>query len=375
MSAPNVSLHPCRTAVTTFEARASAGDDAYEQGIWVLFVCSSEQWLSCALSNGDVKIYDKERLEPIHTFSNTHGNELVTDLQVGGGPNLLCASGMGGQVVLYDVRQAAKPALTVMLPRKEAALTVALGYDGALAAVGGAKAHVHFFDIRSGGILLGSYQDSHTEEVTRVRFQSNTSPLLVSASEDGLSCIFDTSQPSEEAALKSVLNVQTPLREVGFFGPSLEGIFCLTGSETMSVWHHDSAQRICDFGSNVRENLSDLCGNVPIDYLVNCYWDDPKQELTLLAGNHAGDGGMFKVEASLISVQYVLEGGHRGDIRSWCNLSATTFVTVGEDARLCEWNKNGGNAVGTSSVAFDGARPDAGGPIRRSKTKVSRSPY
>jgi hypothetical protein len=77
--------------------------------------------------------------------------------------------------------------------------------------------------------------------------EETTTSLIVTASEDGLACIFDTSQPLEETALQSVMNIGSPLRDVGFFGPSMQGLFCLTGSETMSVWHHDSAQKICDF--------------------------------------------------------------------------------------------------------------------------------
>jgi hypothetical protein len=125
--------------------------------------------------------------------------------------------------------------------------------------------------------LLGSYVDAHTEEVTKVRFQycpstppsiSNSTPstttlnmttssILLTAGEDGLVCIHDTTQPSEHLALKSVLNIGTPLRDVGFFGniTNMEGIYCLTGSETFSLWHYESAQRIHEFG-DVRQHLS-----------------------------------------------------------------------------------------------------------------------
>lgn len=108
---------------------------------------------------------------------------------------------------------------------------------------------------------------------------TTTTNVLVSSSEDGLVCTHDTSKPNEEAALSSVLNVGTPLREVVFFGPSGEGLYCLTGSETLSVWHHDSAQQICDFGSDVRMHLSRSAG-CAIEYLVGCKWDG--HELSLL---------------------------------------------------------------------------------------------
>ena len=272
------------------------------------------------------------------------------------------------------------PALTFNVPQNEEALSVSLGYDGVLAAVGSSKPLVHFHDIRQSGSLLGTYQDAHTEEVTRVRFQTEQSSILVSASEDGLACIFDTSKPSEEAALCSVLNVQTPLRRVGFFGPSLEGVYCLTGSETLSVWHSDSAQRICDFGADVRQQLSTLVGGASVDYLVDCKWDTHRNDLSLLAGNHDGNAFMYRVDAGVLSLSHSLQGGHRGDVRAWSPMLSNSklFVTVGEDARMCEWNRFGNQTtdIDTAKRAPRSTPPShGGGPARRQKSKAKTSPY
>ena len=370
------SLSPSRKIVTNFASRSSSSgvQDVYEEGVWVLNTCSGTSWLACALSNGNLHVYDHERLQPLHTYDAPHGDNQITDLS-SDSFNALITSSKNGSVCLFDIRQTT-PALKFEIPRNEEALSVDLGYGGALAAVGSSKAQIHFFDIRAGGKLMGSYVDAHTDEVTRVRFQPSaegnsgeTTSLLVSASEDGLACIFDSSQPSEEAALQGVLNVQAPLRSVGFFGPTYEGIYCLTGSESLSVWHHDTAQRICDFGLNLRNDLSELA-SVPVDYLVDCFWNAPKQQLSLLTGNHAGDGAVFQVEAGKITPLCKLQNGHRGDIRSWCHMtSGDVFATVGEDARLCEWNRAGG--------VSPSATPKSAAPARRqkSKTKGSSNPY
>lgn len=218
-------LSPCRTVVTTFGKTTSTTptdrDSPFDQTIWVLEVAVSEEWIGCGLSNGDVNVYNQERLDLVQSYPKLPGETCsLTDLTCCGA-NLLAASFSNGRVCLVDIRQPT-PALTFNLPQTEEALSVSLGYDGALAAVGSSKPLVHFHDIRQNGSLLGTYQDAHTEEVIRVRFQTKQSSILLSASEDGLACIFDTSKPSEEAALSSVLNIQTPLRQVGFFGPSLE---------------------------------------------------------------------------------------------------------------------------------------------------------
>jgi len=378
-------LSPCRTVVTNFGTTVTVAadqDSPYEETIWVLAVAASQEWVSCGLSNGDVNVYDQERLQLLRTYTKLPGERCtLTDLTTCGA-HLLTTSSSNGRVCVVDIRQPT-PALTFTAPGNEEALSVSLGYDGVLAAVGSSNSLIHFHDLRQNGSLLGTYQDAHTEEVTRVRFQTSQSPVLLSASEDGLACIFDTSKPSEEAALDSVLNVQTPLRQVGFFGPSFEGVYCLTGSETLSVWHYESAQRICDFGADVRQKLSTLAGEAAVDYLVDCQWDTTRQELSLVAGNHAGDAYMYRVDAGALSLSHSLQGGHRGDVRDWCPLSdRALFVTVGEDARMCEWNRSEGQSAKLNTESGESKRVQrstppthGGGPSRRPRSKTKAAPY
>lgn len=158
----------------------------------------------------------------------------------------------------------------------------------------------------------------------------------------------------------------------------------MTGSETLSVWHYESAQRICDFGDDVRQKLSTLAQGAPVDYLVDCKWDTSRQELSLLAGNHTGNAYMYRVDAGVLSLSHSLQGGHRGDVRAWSPLSKSElFVTVGEDARICEWNRLGNQLNNTSSEVGEAKRiprsttsSQGGGPSRRQKSnKTKTSPY
>ena len=83
--------------------------------------------------------------------------------------------------------------------------------------------------------------------------------VLASTSEDGLIVVHDPTMPTEERALISVLNVGSPVRRAGFFGPGGEGIYALTRSETMSAYHWDSGQKVRDVGggAGLRRTLSD----------------------------------------------------------------------------------------------------------------------
>jgi WD repeat-containing protein 89 len=415
-------LKPSRTVVTSFNPRqtptanpssgiADASSLYYDDGDWVMSVHSSPSYISCALSNGEIQVYDPRRLHVLQTFSKLHGPKgMITDL-VGAPPqqhanHILVSSGTDGKVCVMDLRQqqSTAPSVLLSLPHShEEALSVSLGFDGNLAAVGSSKAKIHFYDLRQASAPLGSYTNSHTDEVTRVRFQhtpqynfaaSNnnaaSSGWLLSGSEDGLACVFDTTQPSEEAALKSVMNVQTSLRHVGFFGPNLEGVYCLTGSETVSLWNWESAQCVA--------NCSDIRQKLGADYLVNAHWDHSRNELSIMAGCANGDACLSSMGVAQSSPQLTtthrFAGGHRGVVRDWRPISAGLLVTVGEDARMCEWNLTGrqshatsGTGTGVTKVSGRGFGANqqqqqqqnlstGGGPMRRPRNKQrGAAPY
>lgn len=407
-------IRPNRTVVTSFVTHSTpSASSSYDDGNYVLHVTntkpqSTKQLLSCALSNQSVLTYDRETLKKVHSIENCH-HQAISDLtftQIQNTP-MVVTSSLDGTVKIFDLRAnpilnekgVAQAAFVMKVPDHQA-LSVSIGYNGNLSAVGSSKGHVHFFDLRNISSApqigmnddvttpLGTYVDAHTEEVTRVRFQNvvgsngyDTTPLLVTAGEDGLACIHDTSQPSEEAALRSVLNVQSPLRDINFFGPSLEGIYCLTGSETMSVWHHDSAQRMSDYG-DIRNMLSTNAG-IEINYLVGCHWDG--SELNLIAGNTQGDCAMFQVEANSISVKRLLKGGHKSScIRDFVvSPLDRSIVTAGEDSRLCEWKlikpintTPNLNVRASYSSEKESINPkEGGGRIKKQKSKKSHAPY
>lgn len=408
-------LSPNRTVVTSFTTTST---NSLDDGHYILHLCSNNKsatntpqtpLITCALTNRCIYTYNNETLQKVHSIENAH-TASITDLShstvVNGASNntdttpLVVSSSEDGFVKLFDLRtHGGTPALQMLLPKNEQALTASLGYGGVLAAVGGGKGNIHFYDLRNAtgnsslANPLGSYVDAHTDDVTRVRFQpgvqdaSTTTSLLVSASEDGLVCIHDTSQPSEEKALKSVLNVQSPLREVGFFGPRMEGMYCLTGSETISVWHHESAQPLCNLGDKVRDVLSGMTsgGMAPIQYLVGCFWDG--LELNLVAGDGKGDCGIFRVDAcGSMNLRRILSGGHMGCIRGFVSsplpFEKSVIVTGGEDARLCEWNvnqekkkSNGTSGISHSLSSSDTLPRVGGGRVKRSKKKQGYTPY
>jgi WD40 repeat protein len=423
-------LSPSRTVVTSFNPKKSStlnDSDYFDEGDWVLCVATNEerQKVGCALSNGEVQIYDQNTLQHLHTYQRN--SSLVTEMTFDTfDANILAATANDGSLTLYDIRQPINPAIEITntLRPDEEALCISMGFDGKIAAVGSSKGKIHFYDIREKRGILGTYSQAHTNEVTRVRFQSfaatqssdsictskYATPILVSGSEDGLACVFDTSKTTEESAITNILTVQSPIREVGFFGPNSEAIYCLTGSESLQLYHKDDANCRKDFGhtreylnnqlvrygQNVATTSASSSSVCPIEYLVDCHWDFARQELLMLAGSSKGDGAVFKVDEQNILPLHCLRGGHRGVVRAWSyNSNRSSFFTVGEDARMCEWgrfsskisvdgngngNGNGNQIIITRKrqgcpVARGGGGGGGGGKLRKPRSRMAATPY
>eukprot|EP00980_Cylindrotheca_fusiformis_P012373 scaffold3036_cov117-Cylindrotheca_fusiformis.AAC.12 len=390
----NGQIHPSRTIVTSFQPKATAtsslhlGGSYFEDGDWVLCVAASRMWVGCALSNGEIQVYDKQRM---HIQQNYHYDIPVTDIAVDhSNPNTVATSAPDGTITFFDIRMR-HPAIRMKLERpEEEALSLSLGFDGNIAAVGSNRGKIHFFDVRSNR-TLGTYKNTHTSDVTKVRFQAlpplghtvTCTPTLLSASEDGLACVYDTTQSSEEAALQNVLSVQSPIREIGYFGPNSEAIYCLTGDETVKLYNVNSSACHKDYGQHLRSHLSkqvQTYSGCSIDYLVDCYWDGSLQELLLLAGSANGEAGVFRVTEQGISLMHHLNGGHRGVVRGWAPLSTAVFVTAGEDARLCEWNRSimsmsPGKPTRIIQSERRGIPKSGGGKVRRPHSRMAQHPY
>ncbi|KAL7549243.1 hypothetical protein ACHAWF_012531 [Thalassiosira exigua] len=436
-SPPPPASSPALPSASSSSAAASSGFE-YDAGEYVLSVASpsssssasgssSSSVVAAALSDRSLVVHDFEANRVVRRIEGAHDGPIseVSFLPRESGSSLLSA-GRDGAVKVWDLRSSSQnnPVAKMQLAHPgEEALTFSLGYGGTLCAVGTSEGRVPFFDLRRagggdfGGALMGSYVDAHTEEVTKVRFQSippsrgSSDPrtVLATASEDGLVNVYDPSKPSEDEALLSVMNVGAPLRDAGFFGPNMEGLYCLTGNETMSVHHWDSAQRVSDCGGDgLRDALSQAVdssngkdggkGNngsngdamdedegKAVEYLVGCSWastplsgDAPA--LHLLAGNARGDAYLFRVDADAIAPLARSKGGHRGCVRDFCwldddddgggGVARRRLVTGGEDARLCEWDLGGdeGATGGAPSGRATRGRDGGGGPLRSGRS-------
>ena len=340
-----------RNVITCHDMINNDYDDNLDNCHYVLNIeetCDKTQYIS-SLSNQTISIYDKVALNIVNQINNVHNdciNVIETSLY---NPNIFYSGSADKTIGLWDCRQSSSPIARISFPDDVMALSV--GMNDTLLAAGYGNT-ISFIDIRSlssssstssnsnstpinyNRIKLGSYSDVHTDIITQLKFLKSNPSILMSAADDGLICVYDTSVSQQESAVQSILNTECPVRRFGFFGSQNEGLFCLSTIETLSVWHYPSALRIGNY-ANIREFLN-------VDYLVDCYYDANNDSLNLISGKYDGTGIIVKVEPNSLNVESTLLSGHSAQIRcanvSTLPSSSNNIITTGgEDSKICTW--------------------------------------
>ncbi|XP_009801941.1 WD repeat-containing protein GTS1 [Nicotiana tabacum] len=196
-------------------------------------------------------------------------------------------------------------------------------------------------------------EDSHTEDVTQVHFIPGYDDKLISASVDGLICLFDTGGDiNDDDHLVSVLNVGTSVGKVGFLGEKNQKLWCLTHIETLSFWDWKDERIEASF-EDARALASKSWITDHVDYFVDCHYSVEEDHFWVIGGANGGSLAYFPVNYKEMRAigppEAVLSGGHEGIIRSV--LSGVPGETMdnhgifgwtgGEDGRLCCWLSDG----------------------------------
>ncbi|KAH8961512.1 hypothetical protein BDL97_05G054500 [Sphagnum fallax] len=279
-------------------------------------------------------------------------------------PYFLCSSSADGTVRAWDTRVRKQVAM-LMAPLSQELWSFSLGGGSGNVVAAGANAQVAFHPTKK--------------------------EKLVSASVDGLMCIFDTKGDiNDDEGMEFVMSVGTSVSRIGFYGRSQEKLWCLTHIESLSIWNFEEAMIEADF-CDTRAKASCNWTLPPVDYLIHCHYAAAVDSLWLVAGTQEGTVGYFpltysdgrgSVSVGMIGTSSaVLEGGHMGVVRSvWSphdghpsmhgGLEGLFCWTGGEDGRLCSWTENPSNLDISSAWVSSGL-------VRRrpSRCKQRHMPY
>ncbi|KAL6978403.1 hypothetical protein U1Q18_020071 [Sarracenia purpurea var. burkii] len=310
--------------------------------------------MAVSLSTNAVKLYSPLTGEYLGQFKGH--SSIINQISFSGSknPDVLHSCSSDGTIRAWDTRSFQQVSSISAGPSQEIFSFSFGGSDDNLLAAG-SKSQIFFWDWRTKQ-QIACLEESHMDDVTQVNFVPDHQNKFLSASVDGLMCIFDTSGSiNEDDHLESVINVGTSIGKVGFFGEANQKLWCLTHIETLSVWDWKNARIEANF-EDARSLASDSWELDHVDYFVDCHYSGEDDRLWAIGGTSAGTLGYFPVNwkgtgGAIEAPEAVLHGGHTGIVRSALPLSSTRTGqqfhrqdifgwTGGEDGRLCCWTSD-----------------------------------
>lgn len=104
-----------------------------------------------------------------------------------------------------------------------------------------------FWDVRQQK-LLGGYWESHTDDITQLKFSPRDNDHLVSGSTDGLINLYDLSQQTETDALVDSLNTESSVEKLMLYEMNgKEFIFASTHTHEVQLWKAEDTQPYVHF--------------------------------------------------------------------------------------------------------------------------------
>ncbi|KAG8663515.1 WD repeat-containing protein GTS1 isoform X2 [Manihot esculenta] len=199
---------------------------------------------------------------------------------------------------------------------------------------------------------------------SQVHFVHGHRNKLLSASVDGLMCIFNTDGDiNDDDNLESVINVGTSIGKVGFFGENYRKLWCLTHIESLSIWDWKDEKNEANL-HEARSLASDSWTLDHVDYFIDCHYPGEGDSLWVIGGTSGGSLGYFPVNCragAIGSPEAILGGGHTGVVRSVLSMSSKKHGpaqsqgifgwTGGEDGRLCCWLSDDSTAINRAWIS------------------------
>ncbi|KAJ8932902.1 hypothetical protein NQ318_023203 [Aromia moschata] len=193
-----------------------------------------------------------------------------------------------------------------------------------------------FYDVRNSK-FLGGYWESHTDDITQVKFHPYDRDKLISGSTDGLINIYDLSQSSEDDALIDTLNTQSSIEQLLWFGGrDKSSISCITHTSDLQLWHAEGAEPYKHF------TRGDIAREIKVAsedyvYISKCHTAD--ESLLVLAGSNDTEDCACSLYIRNGNLQPAVTLKENKQIvrSSWYNENTNILLTGGEKGILNVW--------------------------------------
>lgn len=301
-------------------------------------------------SNGSIRIYDKERLNVLREFSGYPG--LLNGVRFANSCDSVYSACTDGTVKCWDARVAReKPVQLFKGYPSNIFISFDINCNDHIICAGTEKvdddallvfwdARMNSQDLSTTKDPLGAYSETHSDDVTQVRFHPSNPNMVVSGSSDGLVNVFDINVDNEEDALVTTCNSISSVSCIGWSGKGYKQIYCMTHDEGFYWWdlnHLDTDEPV------TRLNIQDVREAVnmkedSLDYLIGGLYHEKTDTLHVIGGTNTGRIHLMNCSTSGLTHVTSLQGGHAATVRSFCwNVQDDSLLTGGEDAQLLLW--------------------------------------
>ncbi|XP_043111191.1 WD repeat-containing protein 89 [Puntigrus tetrazona] len=191
------------------------------------------------------------------------------------------------------------------------------------------------------GRLLGVYSESHSDDITTVKFHPRLVDRLASGATDGLVNVFDLSLGGEEDALVTTCNCNSSASSLSWTGKDLDQLLCLTHDEGLHLWdvaHPDGDDTLTLLSSADARTLVQLPDGASLEYFVGGTWLSDEERILLVGGSNHGELHLLDCSGRGLRLIKSLKGGHSATVRcfQWDAISHS-LLTGGEDGQLLLW--------------------------------------
>jgi len=195
---------------------------------------------------------------------------------------------------------------------------------------GGGDPDIHFWDLRKFK-LLNTFNETHSDEVTSLRFLQSKPSILMSSSLDGMVCLFDLSKESEEEATDTVVRLEQPVNSCKFLGDNFNTAFAQTTVQTIALLSLENAKMVKEVNTIDHLDTNEFA-------LLGAYTIPGENSLYYLRGNLEG----YMEEYSINLTEDVpsahinkFYSHHKGPVTKAERISDQHIVSAGEDGKFC----------------------------------------
>lgn len=276
------------------------------------------------LSDYSMMLVDLETMKPVVHIPEAH-KKRINGIFIGDNNCYSCSN--DGLVKVWDLK-ARNPLMTKYKAQGNNEVYSVAQTKHVLG--GGSKGEIYFWDLRNGKPLM-TFNETHPDDVSSIEFFKTKSSLLLSASVDGMLCLFDLKQENEEEAAETVMVLEQPINVARFFEGDTSAAYALTTAQTIvivslaeakiaktvyAIEHVDTNEySLLDAYTRANDPLlyylrSNLQGHVE-EYSVRFIDGD---ETTSINKYFTGHNGPITT-AKKLGDAYILTGGEDGTIR------------------------------------------------------------